>query len=275
MENNKLTKSDINKVYVRNLFGFQWGWNYEKMQGLGYSWVIMPALKRIYKNNPEGMKKALKMQLGYFNTTPAMSHLIIGADMALEESLGEKSEEAVSSLKTGLMGPFAGVGDTLFIAIYRAIVFSIASYIALDGNAIGLIVPLLACLVVLFVRYKFTYIGYNESKKLAVGFANSIAPITEGAAILGLTVVGGLIASVITYKLNLTFSLGEVSLDIQSMLDKIMPSLIPLIIVLFSYWLLGKKKFNSTHLIMVIIVIGMVLGNSQNMLDFVIGLFNK
>lgn len=275
MENNKLTKSDINKVYVRNLFGFQWGWNYEKMQGLGYSWVIMPALKRIYKNNPEGMKKALKMQLGYFNTTPAMSHLIIGADMALEESLGEKSEEAVSSLKTGLMGPFAGVGDTLFIAIYRAIVFSIASYIALDGNAIGLIVPLLACLAVLFVRYKFTYIGYNESKKLAVGFANSIAPITEGAAILGLTVVGGLIASVITYKLNLTFSLGEVSLDIQSMLDKIMPSLIPLIIVLFSYWLLGKKKFNSTHLIMVIIVIGMVLGNSQNMLDFVIGLFNK
>lgn len=275
MENNKLTKSDINKVYVRNLFGFQWGWNYEKMQGLGYAWVIMPALKRIYKNNPEGMKKALKMQLGYFNTTPAMSHLIIGADMALEESLGEKSEEAVSSLKTGLMGPFAGVGDTLFIAIYRAIVFSIASYIALDGNAIGLIVPVFACLAVLFVRYKFTYIGYNQSKKLAVGFANSIAPITEGAAILGLTVVGGLIASVITYKLNLTFTLGEVSLDIQSMLDKIMPSLIPLLVVLFSYWLLGKKKFNSTHLIVVIIAIGMVLGNSQGMLDFVIGLFSK
>ncbi|ACN84225.1 PTS system mannose/fructose/sorbose family transporter subunit IID [Brachyspira hyodysenteriae] len=275
MENNKLTKSDINKVYVRNLFGFQWGWNYEKMQGLGYAWVIMPALKRIYKNNPEGMKKALKMQLGYFNTTPAMSHLIIGADMALEESLGEKSEEAVSSLKTGLMGPFAGVGDTLFLAIYRAIVFSIASYVALDGNAIGLIVPVFACLAVLFLRYKFTYLGYNQSKKLAVGFANSIAPITEGAAILGLTVVGGLIASVITYKLNLTFNLGEVSLDIQSMLDKIMPSLIPLLVVLFSYWLLGKKKFNSTHLIVVIIAIGMVLGNSQGMLDFVIGLFSK
>lgn len=275
MENteNKLTKSDINKVYLRNLFGLQWGWNYEKMQGLGYAWVIMPALKRIYKNNPEGMKKALKMQLGYFNTAQAMSHLIIGADMAIEESLGEKSEEAISSLKTGLMGPFAGVGDTLFIAIYRAIVFSIASYIAINGNSIGLIIPVLTCLAVLFIRYKFTYIGYEQSRKLAVGFSNSIAPITEGAAILGLTVVGGLIASVITYKLNLTFSLGEVSIDMQAMLDKIMPSLIPLIIVLFSYWLLGKKKFNSTHLIIVIIAIGMILGNAQDILNLIINLF--
>lgn len=121
MANSKLTKGDIRKVYIRNLFGLQWGWNYEKMQGLGYAWVIMPALKRIYKDDPEGMKQALKMQLGYFNTTPAMSHLIVGADMALEEEFGIDAEEAVAGLKTGLMGPFAGVGDTLFIAIYRAI----------------------------------------------------------------------------------------------------------------------------------------------------------
>lgn len=272
---NKLTKKDINKVYLRNLFGLQWGWNYEKMQGLGYSWVIMPALKKIYKDDPEGLKKALKTQLGYFNTTPAMSHLIIGANMAIEEEFKEKSEEAVTGLKTGLMGPFAGVGDTLFIAIYRAIVFSIAAYIALEGNPIGLIIPILACFVVMFIRYKFTYIGYNQGKKIATGFADTISPITEGAAILGLTVVGGLIPSVITYKLGLSFTMGDVTLSIQDMLNKIMPSLIPLGIVLFSYWLLGKKKFTSTHLIVVLIAIGMVLGNAQSMLNAFTGLFTK
>ena len=37
----KLTKQDINKVYFRNLFALQFGWNYEKMQGLGYaSWLF-------------------------------------------------------------------------------------------------------------------------------------------------------------------------------------------------------------------------------------------
>lgn len=32
----------------------------------------------------------------------------------MEEELNETDEEAVIGLKTGLMGPFAGVGDTLF-----------------------------------------------------------------------------------------------------------------------------------------------------------------
>ncbi len=62
----KLTKQDIKKVYTRNLFGLQLGWNYEKMQGLGYAYVIMPVLKRLYGDDPEKMKKALKMQLLLF-----------------------------------------------------------------------------------------------------------------------------------------------------------------------------------------------------------------
>lgn len=270
---NTLDRKTINKVFVRNLFGLQWGWNYEKMQGLGYAWVMMPALKRIYKDDPQGMKTALAMQLGYFNTAQAMSHLIVGADMALEEELGAESESVVASLKTGLMGPFAGVGDTLFIAIYRAVVFSIASYIALEGNVIGLIIPIIACLATILLRYKFTMIGYQQGRKIATGFADQIAPITEAAAILGLTVVGGLIASVISYKIDLTFQMGDVSLVLQDMLDKIMPCLIPLSIVMFSYWLLGKKKMNSTRLIFVLIALGMILGNLQNMANFVGGLF--
>lgn len=269
----KLTKQDINKVYVRNLFGLQFGWNYEKMQGLGYAYVIMPVLKRLYGNDPEKMKKALKMQTSYFNTTPGTSHLIVGADMALEEEIGIESEEAVMALKTGLMGPLAGVGDTLFIAIYRAIVFSIAAYIALQGNPVGLIIPLITCAVVMWVRYKFTWMGYRSGRKLATGFADSIAPITEAASILGLTVVGALIPSVINYKTDLAFTMGDVTFALQDMLDKILPCMLPLGIVMLSYWLLGKKKINSTKLIFILLALGMLLGNLQNILTGIAGLF--
>ncbi len=269
----KLTKQDINKVYVRNLFALQFGWNYEKMQGLGYTYVIMPALKRLYGDDPDKMKRALKMQSSYFNTTPGTSHLIVGADMALEEEIGIESEEAVSALKTGLMGPLAGVGDTLFIAIYRAIVFSIAAYVAMQGNPVGLIVPLLACAAVLWVRYKFTWMGYQSGRKLATGFADSIAPITEAASILGLTVVGALIPSVVNYSTNLAFTMGDVTFAVQDMLDKIMPKMLPLGIVMLSYWLLGKKKVNSTKLIFILLGLGMILGNLQSMLTAAAGLF--
>lgn len=269
----KLTKSDINKVYVRNLFGLQWGWNYEKMQGLGYTYVMMPVLKRLYKDDPDQMKTALKTHLSYFNTTPAMSHLIIGADMGMEEEFGMSDPEAIIGLKTGLMGPFAGVGDTIFIAIYRAIVFSIASYMALQGNAFGLLIPIIAGIAVLFVRRLFTNLGYTQGKRLATDFADRMQLFTEGASILGLTVIGALIPSVITYKLDLTFTQGEVEMVVQDMLDKIMPGLIPAAIVFWCYNLLGKKKVSTTGLIFILIGLGMILGNLQSIFSFIGNLF--
>ncbi len=257
----QLSKKTIRKVCWRNMFPFQWSWNYETMQGSGYGWCMLPALKELYGDDPETMKEMLRAESGYFNTTPAMAHLIMGADMALQEELGSGSKDMVMAMKSGLMGPFAGVGDTIFLAIYRAVFFSIASYFALDGVPIGLLIPILTGLFIIFTRYKFTFLGYSQGKKLASEFADKIAPITECASILGLTVVGGLVASVVNYSLKLEFTVGEAVLSVQSYLDTMMPKLIPLTIVLFSYWLLGKKNMNSTKLIFVLLALGMVLGN--------------
>lgn len=257
----KITKADLNKVFIRNIFGLQWGWNYEKMQGLGYCYVIMPILRKLYANDPEKMKKALKTELGYFNTSQPMSNLIIGTDAALQEEFGiEEAEDAIVGVKTGLMGPFAGVGDTIFITIYRAIVFSIAAYIAMEGQAVALLIPLICGLLVLGVRYKFTFWGYEQGRKLATGFSGQLKRITEAASVLGLTVVGALVPSVVKAPLNISFVFGEVSLSFQTMLDKIMPGLFPVVIVLVSYWLLGKKKMTSTKLILVLMVVGILLG---------------
>lgn len=269
MDERKLSRKDIRKVYLRNLLGFQWGWNYERMQGLGYTWVVMPALRRIYEGRPDDMKKIVEMQMGYYNSQPAMTHLIVGADIALEEELGIDSEEAVLGMKTGLMGPFAGVGDTIFQAIYRAIVFSIAAYMALEGNVVGLAIPFVTGFGLIYMRYIFTYMGYKQGRRLAMDFADSIAPITEAASILGLTVVGALIPTVISYRINLTFQMGEVTLVIQDMLNQIMPGLVPLLIVIWSYHLLGTKKVNSTKLIFILIGLGMILGNLQGIFNFI------
>lgn len=256
-----LSQKIINQVCWRNMFAFQWSWNYETMQGSGYGWIMLPALKALYGDRPETLKEMLRTESGFFNTTPAMSHLIVGADLAIQEDLGEGSKDTVTALKSGLMGPFAGVGDTIFLAIYRAVFFSIASYFALDGSPIGLFIPLVMGLAVIFTRYRFTWLGYTQGKKLVSGFADRIAPITECASILGLTVVGGLVSSVVTYSLDLEFTVGEAVMSVQSYLDTIMPNLLPLGIVLFSYWLLGKKKMNSNRLIFVLLALGMVLGN--------------
>jgi PTS system mannose-specific IID component len=256
----KIEKKDITKVFWRGLFGLQIGFNYEKMQGLGYCYAIIPILKKLYKNKDD-MKKALKLHLQFFNTTPAMAHLILGADVAMEEQYGLKDEDAISAFKTALMGPFAGIGDTVFVAIYRTIVFSIAAYMALQGSAFGVIIPFIPALAIWWVRYKFTQIGYNQGKKIVTDVGGKLKELTEGASILGLIVIGALAPSVINVKVPYIFKSGSVKLVAQDMLDKIMPGLIPLAIVLLSYWLLGKKKMTSTKLIFVLIILGVVLFN--------------
>lgn len=257
----KITRDDLKKIYLRNIFGLQWGWNYETMQGLGYCYVMMPILRRLYKNDPDKMKKALKTELGYFNTAPQMSNLIIGTDAALQEELGiEEAEDAIIGMKTGLMGPFAGVGDTIFITIYRALVFSIASYIALDGQAFSLLIPLICGALILVVRYKFTFIGYEQGRKLATGMGGQLRRITEAASVMGLTVVGALIPSVVNAPLTIEVGAGEVAISLQTMLDRILPGLLPLSIVLLSYWLLGKKKMTTTKLILLLMLLGVALG---------------
>lgn len=256
----KIEKKDITKVFWRGLFGLQIGFNYERMQGLGYCFAILPILKKLYKNK-EDMKKALKLHLQFFNTTPAMSHLILGADIAMEEQYGLEDQDAISAFKTALMGPLAGIGDTVFVAIYRTIVFSIAAYMAMQGSVFGVVIPFIPAFAMWWVRYKFTHIGYNEGRKIVTGVGGKLRELTEGASILGLVVIGALAPSVINVKVPYVFKSGSVKLVAQDMLDKIMPGLIPLAIVLLSYWLLGKKKMTSTKLIFILIVLGIVLYN--------------
>jgi PTS system mannose-specific IID component len=255
-----IEKKDLTKVFWRGLFGLQIGFNYEKMQGLGYCFTIIPILKKLYKNKDD-MRKALKLHLQFFNTTPAMAHLIIGADIAMEEQYGLKDEEAISGFKTALMGPFAGIGDTIFVAIYRTIVFSIAAYMALQGSVAGAILPFIPAAAMWWVRYKFTHIGYNQGRKLVDGVGDRLKELTQGASMLGLVVIGGLAPSVIKVKVPYVFVSGGVKLVAQDMLDKIMPGIVPLAIVLLSYWLLGKKNMTSTKLIFVLIILGIVLFN--------------
>ncbi|HHZ6825690.1 TPA: PTS system mannose/fructose/sorbose family transporter subunit IID [Klebsiella michiganensis] len=258
----------MNKVLKRVfwrwfLFG-QSGWNYEKMQGLGYLYSIYPFLEKKYAK-PEEQKDAAKVHSQFFNTNNTMAPGILGVNIALEEQTGLAGKDAVAGIKTGLMGPLAGIGDTLFFVIPTTIIGSVASYLALQGNPVGLVLWLLFALVrMLFMRFSISK-GYQEGVNLLGSLTNNLNKITRAANILGLTVIGTLIPSVVKANLNFEFSYGEVSLKLQSIADQIMPGLIPLLVVGFTWWLLGLKKMNSTRVIFVLIALG-IIGYNLNIL---------
>ncbi len=256
----KISKKTMNRVFKRWLFGVHTCWNYETMQGLGYGYSILPALEEIYDDDKEGLQDAVENNVQFFNTNATTGSLIVGASLALEEQ-GRTATEAVTAIKTGLMGPLAGVGDTLFVVLPNTVIGSIAAYMALEGNPIGIFLWIAFNFLRLFCMKKFIDIGYTQGTKLVGSIGGMLKNITEAANILGITVVGALVPSVINAKFAFEWQNGEVVFKLQEIADKILPGLAPVALVGFTYWLLGRKKMTSTKAIFILMALGIILHN--------------
>lgn len=115
--NYKLTKEDFKQINRRSLFTFQLGWNYERMQGSGYLYTILPQLRKLYGDNSPELKEMMKTHTQFFNTSNFFNTIVTGIDLAIEEKEGIDGKDTVSGLKAGLMGPFAAIGDSIFLDV--------------------------------------------------------------------------------------------------------------------------------------------------------------
>ena len=140
----KITKKDLNRIFW-NLQTMSFSYNYEKMQMIGFAHCMAPVLDRLYKDaDKETRIRAMKRHLEFFNTQINAGALILGVTAAMEEKTSEEEKDAVVSVKAGLMGPFAGLGDSLLKFTWMPICGSIGAAFALQGNIIG---PILMFLI--------------------------------------------------------------------------------------------------------------------------------
>ncbi len=264
--NRKFSKKELRQLNWRWIWESQIGWNYERMQGLGYLTTMLPAIKKLYGDNPELQEKALEVHSQFFNTTPQMGDIIVGIDLAIEEQdPTESGLSVVASLKTALMGPFAGIGDTLFGMIAGAVFGSIAASMAVQGNWIGTgIWEIWQFLVLFLIRPQLFDLGYTQGVKLVTSMSDKMQALTDAAGVLGLTVTGAMIASMVKVPLaTYTVQVGTdemsgdpilVSYNLQQYADQIMPKLLPAVLAGLCYWMLGKKWMNSNRLIWAVII---------------------
>lgn len=240
----KITKKDLVRVFFRS-FQMEFSWNYERQMNLAYVYSLIPALKKIYSDEEE-LKKALKRHLEFFNMTPHIVTLMLGINVAMEEenSKDEKfSQDSINSIKTALMGPLSGLGDSFFWGTLRLIATGIGTSLALKGSILG---PILFLLIFniphIILRYFLMFFGYKlgiESIK-SLEKNGQIYKITNIASILGVIVIGAMSASLVDINILLTMGSNN-EFVLQNILNDIMPKLPQLISIGFIYWLLNKK----------------------------------
>jgi len=259
MNNQKLTKQELNAISWRYILGSQLNWNYERMMSSGYLYGTLPVLKKFYGNDESHLQDMMRTHNQFFNTNAIFGNLIMGIDVAIEEEDGYKAKDTIIALKTALMGSLAGVGDSLFHVIWGTIFGSIAGTLAQSGSIVGCVIWVIANIVLLFGRAALLPLGYKQGVKLVTTLKNKLSAFTNSATVLGVTVIGALIPSVVKATIPFVYKKDGVELVIQDTLDAILPSLVPVLLVLLTYWMLGQKKLNSTRVIWIILILSIAL----------------
>ena len=172
-----LTKKDCVKGACRWSLMAVTTFNYDTQLAPAVVFGIGPLLRKIYPDDDEYVE-ALNNHFRYFNTHPWVANLVLGATLALEDKEGISAADAVQNIKVSLMGPLAGIGDTLIWTLLPTILGSIAGYMALEGNPVGTILWLLTNVFFIAVRTQLMWVGYREGTKLITKFGGKIAQIT-------------------------------------------------------------------------------------------------
>ena len=260
-------QKDLTRVFIRQFF-LQTSWNYERMQAAGYLYIILPVLKKIYKDNPERLQRAVKRNLEFFNTQPYLAAPIIGVALALEEQLGVMEDEkeivaqenAISAVKVSMMGPFAGVGDSMFWFTIRPIAMGIGISLAESGNILGPIAFLVIFNIFhLGTRYYGTTMSYDLGTKFVERLAKEgiVQRVSEAAAVLGLMVLGVMIAQMVKVPFNFSIGTGDAAKKFTDITNSIMPNIVPLgLTFLLSQWL--RKGVTPIRILLIVIAFSLV-----------------
>lgn len=253
-------KKMLHQIFWRSFFGQASRVGGQARQhAIGFFYALLPALKRYYKDDPEGLKEAFKRHVQFYNVTTMLSPLVLGIVASMEKENSEKEDfddSSIVAIKVALMGPLSGIGDSLFIGVIRVIAAGVGISLALNGSILG---PILFLLIYnipsIILRYYLTFVGYKSGAGFITKMYESGAMkvVTKSACILGLIMVGAMAATTVSFKTIIELPIKDADpVQLQTILDSIFKGLVPLGLTLGCKWLLDKKV--NINIIMLILV---------------------
>jgi PTS system mannose-specific IID component len=189
----KLTRGDLNRIFVRALF-IQAAVHRRGMQNLGMLNALEAGAGKV-SNDPAAL---LARHSEHFNTNPNMAPIVIGGVLRIEEEGGRGGPASVSRFKQACASALAAAGDVFFGGGLRPIALTLATLFAIYRFFPGLVaVFVLYNTALIAVRYRGLSFGYARGWGLIDAFSS---PRVQRALVLvrtGAACAGGLLAGVI------------------------------------------------------------------------------
>jgi D-glucosaminate PTS system EIID component len=259
----KLDKKTLRRSWWSWFNGNLSSMSFEWLETFGFAVSMVPIIKKLYGGNKEEEIKALKRHAVFYNTEPQLGAVVNGMVAGLEEERANGAEiddEVINGIKIGLMGPIAGIGDAMIPGMYIPLLLSIAISLSEGGSILGPIFYIVTYLVTMTALSYFVFIkGYQlgtKSVDLIVGEAAKRA--REAFNLLGSIVVGGVAASYVNLSTAWKIKTGDGELIVNDKLNGIFPKLLPLLLVLFCWALMAKRKMSPLKVMGILIILAII-----------------
>lgn len=264
-----VSKKDLVKAWWRWTTAVEVPVSFDRMQALAFGYSMNGVMRKIYKDKPEELKDAMKRHTSMFNTNCDWGSIIHGITISLEEqrALGHEDEitpEMIQSLKIGLMGPLAGIGDSVDQGIVATIPLAIFVPMAQQGSCLAAFIPGLIYIAwSYFWSWTLFNKGYTLGKNsvLEILHSGAIKKVIDIASIVGLFMIGCLSASYVKVSTILEFASGAngATTTVQSILDGILPNMLPFVVTMSMYLYITKRGPKFIRLMVYTMVIAVVL----------------
>ena len=260
-ENNQISRWDFTRVFLRSSLE-QGSWNYERMHNLGFEYILVPVIERLYPNKADRIA-AMSRHLAFFNTTPVMQSLITGVTMNMETEVaaGRLPAEHVNQVKTALMGPLASFGDPLLWAVLRPMIAAIAIELSLSNSPVW--GPIFFFVAWNGLRLTFRYISQSVGYKrglniLEIVQSSLIKNVVKASSVFGMFLMGALIARFVS--LNAVRGLSSVSIinHLNFSPVSILSAVVAICLMSISMWLL-RHRVNAVWIMLGITAICVML----------------
>ncbi|MGN0075985.1 MAG: PTS system mannose/fructose/sorbose family transporter subunit IID [Parafannyhessea sp.] len=262
-EKKKLSQAALKKSFRNWAYGNLTCFSQEHMQTFGYLVAMLPIVDELYDND-EDKVKSLRTYTTFFNTEPQIGTLVVGLTAGLEEARanGEPlDDETINGIRAGLMGPLAGLGDSIIVGTFIPILLGIALGLSTGGSVLGPLFYIVAWNLIMYFGMKY---AYNQGYTMGGAAVEALvgpqsAALRSSIVMVGTMVIGAVAATWISISTSLKFQFSAKSAFVlQDTLDNIFPKALNFFFVWLCWWFMTKKKISPTVVMLILVLIAFV-----------------
>lgn len=262
-----LTKKELDRLFWRYQLQYLYSCNLENWHGNSYVYDMAPLYRKYY--DKEGQRAGMLRMIDFINTEQTTASVLWGILVSMEEqkALGAPvDDEMIRTVKSSLMGPLAGIGDSLIQATVLPLLTTIAISLAGTGpySPLG---PALFIVVTPLLLWAYARLLFNKGYELGKeAISLLMGPMMEriktAIQLFGIIVIGALSASYVKLTTPLQFAASPDAdpVVLQEIIDGVFPNLLGLLLVIGCWYLLSKRGVSVTKMIFGLMAVVLVLG---------------